>query len=134
VRRRLITAARLRDATVAWAALLGEFMAVGLRPYLELSHGDSEDDLRLFCEIDDDLLLDISLADEGFPDRLLADEDRYWLVIVQNEDGYLAEVTFNNSPQIGFEELVAKAVSVLEAVAEGSARCWRSGRGRTTGS
>jgi hypothetical protein len=29
-------AQRLRDATVAWAPLLGELMAVGLRPYLEL--------------------------------------------------------------------------------------------------
>lgn len=112
-------AARLRDATVAWAPLLGELMAVGLRPYPELSRGDSDDDLRLFCEIDDGLLLDISLADEGLPDRPLAGEDRYWLVIVQNEEGYLAEVTFNNSPQITFEGLVARALSVLEAVAAG---------------
>ncbi len=114
-----IAAVRLRDATVAWAPLLGELMAVGLRPYLELSHGDSEDDLRLFCELDENLLLEISLADEGLPDRPLADENRYWLVIVQNETGYLAEVTFNNDPQITFQELAAKAVSVLEAVAAG---------------
>jgi hypothetical protein len=34
---------RLRDATIAWAPLLGELMAVGLRPYLELEHGERED-------------------------------------------------------------------------------------------
>ena len=112
-------AAHLRDATVAWAPLLGELMAVGLRPYLELSHGDRDDDLRLFCETDEGLLLDISLADEGLPDRPSAEEGRYWLVIVQNEDGYLAEVTINNDPQITSRQLVVKAVSVLEAVAAG---------------
>lgn len=62
-------AQRLRDATVAWAALLGELFAVGLRPYLELEQGHGDDPLRLFCELDDGLLLDVSLGDEGLPRR-----------------------------------------------------------------
>jgi hypothetical protein len=63
-----VGAQRLRDATVAWAALLGELMAVGLRPYLELEQGERDDPLRLFCELDDGLLVDVSLGDEGLPD------------------------------------------------------------------
>jgi hypothetical protein len=58
-------AERLRAATVAWAPLLGELHAVGLRPYLELEHGSHDDELRLYCEVDGDLLLDASICDEG---------------------------------------------------------------------
>ena len=36
-------AERLRAATVAWAPLLGELHAVGLRPYLELEHGNRDE-------------------------------------------------------------------------------------------
>jgi hypothetical protein len=112
-----IAAARLRDATVAWVPLLGELMAAGLRPYLELSHGDREDDLRLYCEPDNQQLLDISLGDEGLPDQPSGEEGRYWLLIVQDEDSYLAEVTIDSA--ITFRELAMKAVSVLDAVAAG---------------
>jgi hypothetical protein len=45
-------AGRIRAATVAWAALLGELHAVGFRRYLELEHGGRDDPLSLFCELD----------------------------------------------------------------------------------
>jgi len=110
-------ARRLRDATVAWAALLGELMAVGLRPYLELEHGQADDPLRLFCELDDGLLLDVALADEGLPDRPQAENDRYWTAFVQGEDGYLAEVMID--PRIAFGSLAGKLRDLVDAVAAG---------------
>lgn len=61
-------AERLRRATVAWSALLGELHAVGLRPYLELESGGHDDPLRLYYELDGELLLDVSISDEGLPD------------------------------------------------------------------
>lgn len=69
---------RLRDATRAWAPLLGELMAVGLRPYLELEHGERDDPLRLYCELEGDLLLDISRADEDLPDTPAEPDGRFW--------------------------------------------------------
>ena len=71
-------AERLRAATVAWAPLLGELQAVGLRPYLEPEHGHRDDPLRLYCEVDGDLLLDASICDEGLPDTTptALDDDR----------------------------------------------------------
>ena len=60
-------AARLRAATVAWAPLLGELHAVGLRPYLELEQGHGEDSLRIYCETDDEPLPEVSINDEGIP-------------------------------------------------------------------
>lgn len=110
-------ARRLRDATVAWAALLGELMAVGLRPYLELEHGQGDDPLRLFCELDDGLLLDVALADEGLADQPQADNDRYWTAFVQDDSGYLAEVTIDH--RIAFDVLAAKLRGLVDAVAAG---------------
>jgi hypothetical protein len=107
----------LRDATVAWAILLGELMAVGLRPYLELECGEGDDPLRLFCELDDGLLLDVSLGDESLPDTPPADNDTYWTAFVQGEDGYLAEVTIDES--ITFDALAAKLRGLVDAVAAG---------------
>lgn len=112
-----VGARRLRDATVAWAVLLGELMAVGLRPYLELEAGRHDDPLRLFCELDDGLLLDVSLADEGLPDAPLTDDDRYWVAFVQGEDGYLAEVTIDPAAALG--ALAAKLRDLVDAVAAG---------------
>lgn len=110
-------ARRLRDATVAWAVLLGELMAVGLRPYLELEHGQADDPLRLFCELDDGLLLDVALADEGLPDQPQADDDRYWTAFVQDDSGYLAEVTIDQ--RIPFDALAGKLRDLVNAVAAG---------------
>jgi hypothetical protein len=108
---------RLRDATVAWAALLGELLAVGLRPYLELEQGQGDDPLRLFCELDDGLLLDVALGDEGLPDEPADDDERYWTAFVQDDDGYLAEVTID--PAIDFRELAAKLRDLVDAVDAG---------------
>jgi hypothetical protein len=84
---------RLRAATVAWAALLGELHAVGFRPYLELESGDREDQLKLFCELDDDTLLDVTIADAGIPDVPQSPAESEWVVFIQSaEGGYLAEV------------------------------------------
>jgi hypothetical protein len=112
-----VGARRLRDATVAWAALLGELMAVGLRPYLELESGERDDPLGLFCEVDDGLLLDVSLGDEGLPDEPSAEEERYWTAFVQGDDGYLAEVTIEES--IPFDTLAGKLRGLVNAVAAG---------------
>lgn len=60
-------AERLRTATTAWSGLIGELHAVGLRPYLELEHGEHDDPLRLYCDLDNDLLLDVTIGDEGIP-------------------------------------------------------------------
>jgi hypothetical protein len=111
-------AERLRAATLAWAALLGELHAVGFRPYLELETGDSDDQLRMFCELDNETLLDISIADEGIPDapRSLPESD--WVVFVQSESGgYLAEVYIESS--ISFRGLATRLRDLVDSIAEG---------------
>jgi hypothetical protein len=108
---------RLRDATRAWAPLLGELMAVGLRPYLELQHGERDDPLRLYCELEGGLLLDISRADEDLPETPAEPDTRFWVVFVQAEGGYLAEVTIDAA--VTFKEFAAKLVDLVEAVATG---------------
>ena len=88
-----LAAERLRAATVAWAPLLGELHAAGFRPYLELEMGESDDPLRVFCELDNETLLDISIGDEGIPDAPVAVPESDWVVFVQSASGgYLAEV------------------------------------------
>ena len=64
----IVGAERLRAATVAWAPLLGALHAVGFRPYLELRRGGRDDPLRLYCELEGDLLLDLSIEDDQIPD------------------------------------------------------------------
>lgn len=110
-------AGRLRAATSAWAALLGELHAVGFRPYLELEHGGRDDPLRLFCELDGGLLLDVSLGDEEIPDTPPAINDTDWVAFVQANDGYLAEVMIE--PSIEFEGLAVKLRDLVDAVATG---------------
>ena len=112
-----VGAQRLRGATVAWAVLLGELHAVGFRPYLELESGERDDPLRLFCELDDGLLLDVSLGDEGLPDAPPTANEVYWTAFVQGDDGYLAEVTIDEA--IEFEALAAKLRGLGDAVAAG---------------
>jgi hypothetical protein len=111
-----VAALRLRDAVIAWAALLGELTAVGLRSYLELQAGERDDPLRLFCELDDGLLLDVSRSDEGLPDTP-SEDDRYWAAFVQGDDGYLAEVMIDSA--IGFDALAGKLRDLVDAVAAG---------------
>jgi hypothetical protein len=111
-------AARLRAATIAWAPLLAELHAVGFRPYLELEAGDSEDPLRLYCELDDETLLDITIADEGIPDVPARVPDGDWVVFVQSaEGGYLAEVYIDAT--IAFGELTARLRDLVDSVALG---------------
>ena len=112
-----IGAQRLRRAAVAWSVLLGELLAVGLRPYLELEQGQGDDPLRLFCELDDGLLLDVALGDECLPDEPAGEDDRYWTAFVQADDGYLAEVTID--PAIEFRELAGRLRALVDAVAAG---------------
>jgi hypothetical protein len=109
---------RLRAATVAWAALLGELHAVGLRPYLELEQGDSEGSLRIYCETDDELLLDISINDEGLPDTPPAAVDGEWVVFLQDPGGYLAEVWID--PTVDFATLAIKLRDLIESVTRGA--------------
>jgi hypothetical protein len=42
--------------------LLVELHAAGLRPYLELEQGEAGDPLRLYCELDEERLLDLSIT------------------------------------------------------------------------
>ena len=109
-------AERVRAATLAWSGLLGELHGVGLRPYLELEQGDAEDPLRLYCELDDGLLLDISIDDEGLPDTP-AGIDGEWVVYVQTEGGYRAEVTIDGTTR--FPQLARRLVDLTDAVALG---------------
>jgi hypothetical protein len=109
---------RLRAATIAWAPLLAELHGVGFRPYLELETGDSDDPLRLFCELDDETLLDISIADEGIPDAPVSAPESDWVVFVQSASGgYLAEVFIESS--ITFRGLATRLRDLVDSVAEG---------------
>jgi hypothetical protein len=111
-------AERLRAGTVAWAGLLGELHGVGLRPYLELEMGGGDDPLRLYCELDDELLLDVSLGDEGLPDSPPQANKIDWTAFVQSASGgYLAEVVIE--PGTGFAELAAKLRDLVDAVVAG---------------
>ena len=112
-----VGAQRLRAATVAWSGLLGELHAVGFRPYLELESGDRDDPLRLCCELTDELLLDVSLGDEGLPDAPPGVNEIDWTVFVQDDQGYLAEVMIE--PSIVFGSLAAKLRFLVDAVAAG---------------
>lgn len=111
-------ASRLRAATIAWASLLAELHAVGLRPYLELEHGSAEDALRLYCEMDEGLLLDVSVNDEGLPDVPPATIDGDWVVYIQREEGgYQAEVAIDG--KLTFPGLANKLSDLIDAVALG---------------
>src|ERR1700758_2679850 len=113
-----VGASRLRAATIAWAPLLAELHAVGLRPYLELEQGNADDPLRLYCDMDDGLLLDVSVNDEGLPDTPPATIDGDWVVYVQQEEGgYRAEVTTDG--KLPFPGLVSKLIELIDAVALG---------------
>ena len=111
-------AERLRAATVAWSTLLGELHAVGLRPYLELEKGAHDDPLRLYCELDGELLLDLSINDGGIPDTPPPVIDGEWTVFVQDtSDVYLAEVVIESSAT--FTTLATKLRDLLDSVALG---------------
>jgi hypothetical protein len=113
-----LAAERLRAATVAWAALLGELHAAGFRPYLELEMGDSDDPLRLFCELDNETLLDISIGDEGIPDAPMSAPESDWVVFVQSASGgYLAEVYIEAT--VDFRELANRLRDLVDSVAVG---------------
>ena len=110
-------AERLRAATVASAGLLGELHAVGLRPYLEFEQGHRDDPLRLCCELQDELLLELGICDEGIPDAPPEEIDGYWTAFVQGDGGYLAEVTIE--PSVTLATLAHKLRGLLDAVAAG---------------
>jgi hypothetical protein len=113
-----LAAERLRAATVAWAPLLGELHAAGFRPYLELEMGDSDDSLRIFCELDNETLLDISIGDEGIPDAPGAVLESDWVVFVQSASGgYLAEVYIDST--VDFPELAHRLCDLVDSVAAG---------------
>ncbi|MGH3025583.1 MAG: hypothetical protein ACRDLR_03970 [Gaiellaceae bacterium] len=110
-------AERLRTATTAWSGLIGELHAVGLRPYLELEHGEHDDPLRLYCDLDDDLLLDVTINDEGIPDTPARSINGDWIVFIQGQDGYLAEVYIERS--VTFPTLASRLADLVTAVAHG---------------
>ena len=110
-------AERLRAATVAWAALLGELHAVGLRPYLELAQGHGDDPLRLYCELEDGLLLELAVDDEGIPDTPPATVDGDWTAFIQGDGGYLAEVVIE--PSVTVATLARKLRELIDAVVYG---------------
>jgi hypothetical protein len=113
-----LAADRLRAATVAWAPLLGELHAAGFRPYLELEMGESDDSLRVFCELDNETLLDISIGDEGIPDAPVAAPESDWVVFVQSASGgYLAEVYIEAT--VDFWELANRLRDLVDSVAAG---------------
>jgi hypothetical protein len=109
---------RLRAVTSAWSPLLAELHAVGLRPYLELERGDAEDSIRLYSELDDGLLLDVSIDDIGLPDTPVDLKEGDWVVYVQAEaGGYRAEVTIAGGTP--FPKLARRLVDLTDAVALG---------------
>ena len=113
-----VGAERLRAATVAWAPLLGALHAAGFRPYLELHRGGREDPLRLYCELEGDLLLDLSIEDEEIPDTPSDQIDGDWAVFVQDPDGnYLADVLID--PTIDYIALAHKLRELVQAVGHG---------------
>jgi len=114
-----VAAQRVRAATVAWAELLGELHAVGLRPYLELERGRAEDPLILFCELDDGLLLEVAIEDDGLPDTPTEPRGGDWVVFVESDvgDGYEAEVTVSGDAT--FAHLARRLVDLTDAVALG---------------
>jgi len=113
-----LAAERLRAATVAWAPLFGELYAAGFRPYLELEMGESDDPLRIFCELDNETLLDVSIGDEGIPDAPVAKPDSDWVVFVQSASGgYLAEVYIEAT--VDLRELAGRLRDLVASVAAG---------------
>ena len=114
----LVGAERLRAATVAWAPLLGALHSVGFRPYLELHRGGRDDPLRLYCELDNDLLLDVSIEDDQIPDMPPDEIDGDWAVFVQDADrDFLADVAIDHT--IDHTELAHKLRELVEAVTRG---------------
>ena len=64
---------------IAFARPDATFVA-GFRPYLELEVSESDDPLRVFCELDNETLLDISIGDEAIPDAPVAVPESDWVV------------------------------------------------------
>jgi hypothetical protein len=86
--------------------------------HLELEQGDHDDPLRLYCELDDELLLDLSINDEGIPDTPPSMIDGDWTVFVQDRSSrYVAEVVIE--PPVTFAALATKLRNLVEAVACG---------------
>jgi hypothetical protein len=71
-----------------------------------------------YCELDDGLLLDLSIDDEAFPDAPAARRDGDWVVFVEgHEGGYRAEVTIPGD--VPFPRLARRLVDLTDAVALG---------------
>jgi hypothetical protein len=98
--------------------LLDELHAERFRPYLELELGQNDDPLRVFCELDNETLLDISIGDEGIPDAPVAVPDGDWVVFVQSiSGGYLAEVYIDST--VDFRELARRLHDLVDSVVAG---------------
>jgi hypothetical protein len=91
--------------------------AVGLRAYLELDQGHGDDPLRVYCELEYGLGLEVGIDDEGIPDAPPAAVDGDWTAFIQGEDGYLAEVVIERSVTVAV--LARKLRDLIEAVAAG---------------
>ncbi len=92
--------------------------AVRLRPYLELHRGGRDDPLRLYCELEGDRLLDLSIEDDQIPNAPTDEIDGDWVVFVQDADGnYLADVLID--PTIDYGELSHKLRDLVDAVDRG---------------
>jgi hypothetical protein len=76
--------------------------------------------LRLYCEVDGDLLLDASICDEGLPDTPPAALEDDWTAFVQSPHGterYLADVIIE--PPLTVTLLAAKLRDLVDAVSAG---------------
>jgi len=90
----------------------------GSAPTLELQRGQHDDPLRLYCELDNDLLLDLSIEDDQIPDAPPDEIDGDWAAFIQDADGnYLADVVID--PIIDYVELAHKLRELVEAVRRG---------------
>jgi hypothetical protein len=89
----------------------------GFRPYLELETGERDDPLRVFCELNNETLLDISIGDEGIPDAPVAAPESDWVVFVQSASGgYLAEVYIEAT--VDFHELANRLGDLVDSAGE----------------
>src|SRR5450755_366314 len=113
-----LAAERLRAATVAWAPLLGELHAAGFRPYLELEMAESDDPLRVFCELDTRRCWISRSAMRASPDAPVVVPESDWVVFVQSASGgYLAEVYIEAT--VDFQELASRLRDLVDSVAAG---------------
>jgi hypothetical protein len=107
----------LSAAYAAYRPELDALAASGIHAYLE----DSGFGIRIYCDVSQSLLLDISIDDEGLPP--VGPQEGGWVVFITGPDGHEAEFTVDR-----LDDRDEAASALADAVTHALARVLREGQ------